>query len=222
MAGHLTLSLVTTLGRLGETLAERALSNPMDERALVDRARGGDGQAFGQLYERYVDRVYSFVLFRVRDAGVAEDLTQDVFVQVLRGLDGYDWRGTLAPWLLRIARNTVVDHWRRTGRRPERPMSAVEAEGDGDDDESMIGRVVDEEGDVGIVQAEAWLDRAAFQRAAAQLTALQREVIALRFAAGLSIRETADAMGRSEGAIKNLQHHAVRALRRALGRDERA
>jgi len=101
-------------------------------------------------------------------------------------------------------------------------MSAVEAEGDGDDDESMIGRVVDEEGDVGIVQAEAWLDRAAFQRAAAQLTALQREVIALRFAAGLSIRETADAMGRSEGAIKNLQHHAVRALRRAIGRDERA
>lgn len=205
-----------------ETLAERALSNPMDERALVDRARAGDGQAFGLLYERYVDRVYSFVLFRVRDESVAEDLTQDVFIQVLRGLDGYDWRGTLAPWLLRIARNTVIDHWRRLGRRPERPMSAVEAEIDGDDEDSLIGRVADEEGEMAIGQAEAWLDRAAFQRAAAQLTDLQREVIALRFASGLSIRETADAMSRSEGAIKNLQHHAVRALRRALGRDDGA
>ncbi len=195
------------------------MSDPADERGLVESARTGDGQAFSVLYERYVDRVYSFVLFRVRDDSVAEDLTQDVFVQVLRGLDGYDWRGTLAPWLLRIARNTVIDHWRRVGRRPERPISAVESDEDGDDEDTRIGRVVDEEGEVAIVQAEAMLDRAAFQRASAQLTDLQREVLALRFASGLSIRETAEAMNRSEGAIKNLQHHAVRALRRALGWD---
>ncbi|MCC7018921.1 MAG: sigma-70 family RNA polymerase sigma factor [Ardenticatenales bacterium] len=196
------------------------MSDPADERRLVEAARTGDGQAFSVLYERYVDRVYSFVLFRVRDDSVAEDLTQDVFVQVLRGLDGYDWRGTLAPWLLRIARNTVIDHWRRVGRRPERPISAVESDEDGDDEDTRIGRVVDEEGEVAIVQAEAMLDRAAFQRASGQLTDLQREVLALRFASGLSIRETAEAMNRSEGAIKNLQHHAVRALRRSLGWDD--
>jgi len=196
------------------------VSDPADERRLVEAARSGDGQAFSELYERYVDRVYSFVLFRVRDDSVAEDLTQDVFVQVLRGLDGYDWRGTLAPWLLRIARNTVIDHWRRVGRRPERPISAVESDEDGDDEDTRIGRVVDEEGEVAIVQAEAMLDRAAFQRASGQLTDLQREVLALRFASGLSIRETAEAMNRSEGAIKNLQHHAVRALRRSLGWDD--
>ena len=72
--------------------------------AAVERARAGDGQAFGALYERYADRVYSFVLFRVRDESVAEDLTQDVFIQVLRGLAGYAWQGTLAPWVLRIGR----------------------------------------------------------------------------------------------------------------------
>lgn len=195
------------------------MSEFADERSLVESARAGDARAFGTLYERYVDRVYSFVLFRVRDESVAEDLTQDVFIQVLRSLDGYDWRGTLAPWLLRIARNTVIDHWRRIGRRPERPISAVESDDDGDDEDSRIGRIADEEGEVAIVQAEAMLDRAAFQRASALLTDLQREVLALRFASNLSIRETAEAMNKSEGAIKNLQHHAVRALRRALGWD---
>lgn len=195
------------------------MNSPADERDLVERARAGDGQAFGVLYERYVDRVYSFVLFRVRDDELAEDLTQDVFIQVLRALEGYDWRGTLAPWVLRIARNTVIDHWRRAARRPERAMSTVETDGDGDDEDGRIGRLADEEGEMAIVQAEAMLDRAAFQRASAQLTDLQREVLALRFASGLSIRETADAMDKSEGAIKNLQHHAVRALRRALGWD---
>lgn len=195
------------------------MSDVADERSVVEAARAGDADAFGLLYERYVDRVYSFVLFRVRDSSVAEDLTQDVFVQVLRGLDGYDWRGTLAPWLLRIARNTVIDHWRRIARRPERPLSAVEADAEGDEEDSRIGRMADEEGEVAIVQAEAMLDRAAFLRASAQLTDLQREVLALRFASGLSIRETAEAMHKSEGAIKNLQHHAVRALRRALGWD---
>jgi RNA polymerase sigma-70 factor (ECF subfamily) len=182
-----------------------------DERRLVERAREGDAGAFGQIYQHYVDRVYSFVIFRVRDRAVAEDLTQDVFVQVLRGLDAFDWRGSLAPWLLRIARNTVVDHWRRIGRRPERTLSAVEA-GEDDEDDNRINRLVAEE-DAGLAQAEGALDRARIARAASQLTELQQQVLALRFAAGLSIRETADAMGKSEGAIKNLQHHAVRSLR---------
>lgn len=190
---------------------ESTVSLSADERRLVERARQGDAGAFGQLYQHYVDRVYSFVVFRVRDRAVAEDLTQDVFVQVLRGLDAFDWRGSLAPWLLRIARNTVVDHWRRIGRRPERTLSAVEA-GEDDEDDNRINRLVAEE-DAGLVQAEGALDRARIAQAASHLTELQQQVLALRFAAGLSIRETADAMGRSEGAIKNLQHHAVRSLR---------
>lgn len=204
---------------MSATATEPPTSRPEDEQRLVEQARAGDGRAFGVLYERYVDRVFSFVLFRVRDEALAEDLTQDVFIQVMRGLDGYTWHGTLAPWVLRIARNAVIDHWRRVARRPERPISAVEVETGDEAEDNRISRMVDEEGEVAILQAEAMLDRAAFQRASAQLTDLQRDVLALRFASGLSIRETAEAMDKSDGAIKNLQHHAVRALRRALGWD---
>jgi RNA polymerase sigma-70 factor (ECF subfamily) len=186
-----------------------------DERRLVERARGGDGAAFGQLYQRYVDRVYSFVVFRVRDATLAEDLTQEVFLQALRAIDAFDWRGSLAPWLLRIARNAVIDHWRRTNRRPERTMSALDtadAEGDDEDGLDRIVSVPDESD----LRAEQVLRRERIARAAQLLTELQQQVLALRFAAGLSIKETADVMGKSEGAVKNLQHHALKALKRNL------
>lgn len=183
---------------------------------MVELAKGGDSQAFGKLYQRYVDRVYSFVAFRVRDPRLAEDLTQEVFIQALRGLESFDWRGSMAPWLLRIARNTVIDHWRRSARRLERPWSAIEP-GEDDDDLSRLEKMVAEEDEQSaMTQAEQALDRESVTRAAAQLTELQQQVLALRFSAGLSIRETAEVMRRSEGAIKNLQHHALRGLRRHL------
>ncbi|MFN2115730.1 MAG: RNA polymerase sigma factor [Anaerolineae bacterium] len=186
-----------------------------DEQRLVRLAQSGDSQAFGRLYQRYIDRVYSFVLFRVRDPQLAEDLTQEVFIQTLRGLESFDWRGSMAPWILRIARNTVVDHWRRSARRAEQPWSAVEP-GDTDDESSRIESVAEEMERSEMARAEMALDRERVSLAAEQLTELQQQVLALRFAAGLSIRETAEVMSRSEGAIKNLQHHALRGLRRAL------
>lgn len=188
----------------------------VDEHRLVERARQGDRQAFGLLYQRYVDRVYSFIAFRVRETSLAEDLTQEVFVQALRALDHYDWRGSLAPWLLRIARNTVVDHWRRVARRPERPLTATEMGDDDDEDGSRLDRLTAEEDEL-LQLAEFTLDRARLVQAMGALTELQKQVVALRFSAGLSIKETADAMERSEGAVKNLQHHALRTLREALG-----
>lgn len=190
-----------------------------DERRLVERAQRGDGDAFEQLYRTYVDRVHAYIVFRVREQELAEDLTQEVFIQALRALDGFDWRGSLAPWLLRIARNTVVDHWRRLGRRKDRGLSVAEAGEDGDED-SLIGRMPDVQSEEAVVKAEQAIDRQRFAVAAAGLTNLQQQVLALRFSAEMSIKETAEIMGRSEGAIKNLQHHALRALRRELGWDE--
>src|SRR5262245_34718410 len=106
----------------------------LDENRLVERAKQGDSQALGQLSQRHVDRVYSYVVFRVRDEALAEDLTQDVFFQAMRGLQSFDWRGAVAPWLLRIARNTIIDHWRRSARRPEWAMSALEDADEEEDD----------------------------------------------------------------------------------------
>ena len=186
-----------------------------EERRLVERAAGGDTRAFGELYQRYVDRVYSYVQFRVRDPALAEDLTQDVFVQMMRALGGFDWRGSLAPWLMRITRNTVIDHWRKQGRRPERAVSRTEA-ADDEENGGRLDRLVDEQGALEVERAAASLDWARLAEASERLTALQRQVVALRFGSELSIRETAQVMERSEGAIKNLQHHALRALREAL------
>ena len=198
-------------GPLSQTDADEAR---LAEHALVDRARKGDSQAFGALYQTYVDRVYSFIVFRVRDSSVAEDLTQEVFLQALRALDAFDWRGSLAPWLLRIARNTVIDHWRRATRRPERAMSLLEA-GEPDDDEGFIDRLLSVADDADRRAEQLW-SRARISAASARLTELQQQVVALRFASGLSIKETSKVMGKSEGAVKNLQHHALKALKRQL------
>lgn len=186
-----------------------------DERELVERAQAGDSVAFGCIYQQYVDQVYSYVSFRVRDTELAQDLTQEVFFQALRALKSYKWRGSIAPWLLRIARNTLIDHWRRRSRRPERSMSAVEA-GDESDDGARIERFAAPADDRGLARAETYYEREQMVAAASELTELQQQVLALRFASGLSIRETAAVMGKTEGAIKNLQHHAVKALRRQL------
>lgn len=191
---------------------------PSDEHDLVERARGGDSGAFGQIYQAYVDRVYSFVLYQVRESGSAEDLTQEVFMQAMRGLAAMEWRGSLAPWLLRIARNTVYDHWRRQARRPERVLSAAELGDDDEEAESRLDRLASRphEEDEALHLVELGVDREQIARAMEQLTDLQQQVLTLRFGSGLSILETAAAMERSDGAIKNLQHHAVRALRKAL------
>jgi RNA polymerase sigma-70 factor, ECF subfamily len=186
---------------------------------LIRRAREGDTQAFGQLYQRHVDRVFSFVVFRLRDTDVAEDLTQEVFIQAFRALHTFDWRGALAPWLLRIARNTVIDYWRRVARRPEHALSLADS-GDDEEDEDRLGRLGADAGEIGVSWVESMLDRERIGRAAAQLTELQQQVLALRFASGLTIRETAEVMVRTEGAIKNLQHHALRTLKRHLEADE--
>ena len=191
----------------------------IDEREVVERASGGDSAAFGQIYQAYVDRVYSFVQYQVREAGTAEDLTQEVFIQAMRGLATLEWRGSLAPWLLRIARNTVYDHWRRQARRPERVLSATEMGDDDEEEERRLDRLASKphDEDEALHLVELGVDREQIARAMQQLTDLQQQVLLLRFGSGLSILETAAAMERSDGAIKNLQHHAVRALRKALG-----
>jgi RNA polymerase sigma-70 factor (ECF subfamily) len=172
------------------------------EATLIRQAQQGDHKAFGQLYDDYAERVYRYLAFRLHDAMEAEDLTMETFLRAWQHVREY--RVEAAPfgaWLFRIAHNVWVDHLRRTARRATVPLEQAIAIANG-------------------AAAKAFaqtLSRADLERAIAQLTDLQQQVILLRFVAGCSIAETALVMQRSEEAVKDLQHKGLVALRRILG-----
>ncbi|HJW22536.1 MAG TPA: sigma-70 family RNA polymerase sigma factor [Candidatus Limnocylindrales bacterium] len=169
---------------------------------LVAQARQGDLQAFGTIFDHYHAAVYRFVVSRVGRPSDAEDLTQLVFVKALEALPRYTARGVpFGGWLFRLARNTVIDHVRT--RREHVELEVV------------TRRATEEAGPEAVAALRDDLDAVA--RALEELTEDQREVIALRFFAGLSAREAAEAMGRQEGTIRGLQFRAIGALRRSLG-----
>ena len=171
------------------------------EESLVKRAQQRDTAAFATIYEEYVDRVYRYILLRVGIHMDAEDLTEQVFLKALESIGSFKWRGApFGAWHFRIAQNLVIDFQRRKARRPTAPLEDWEAVATGDP-----------QGDV-----ELKLSIEELVAAVARLTEAQRQVIALRFGAGLSIAETAGAMNKNEGAVKALQHSAVASLRRIL------
>lgn len=169
---------------------------------LVAGARAGDPEAFGALFDRFHERVYRYVASRVRNPADAEDLTQTIFVKVLEALPRYESRGApFGGWLFRLARNAVIDYIRTRHEAVDLSAAAERAADDANPD--------------AVVGLREELDEVS--AALAELTEDQREVIALRFFAGLSAREAAIAMGRQEGTIRGLQFRAIAALRRRLG-----
>jgi RNA polymerase sigma-70 factor (ECF subfamily) len=182
------------------------------ERRCVLRAMRGEPGAFGLLYQRHVDAVYNYVHFRVRDEATAEDLTQDVFTSAFKGMAQLKAEDKFKHWLLRIAHNRVLNHWRAQSVGPERSTLPLDDDGaaawPGPPEAALAddGQMAAAEIRLAVGDVLAALDR---------LTDLQQQVIALRFVAGLSVAETAAVMERSNGAVKNLQHHALAALRRA-------
>jgi len=173
----------------------------LDDEELVARAKAGDGNAFAQLYERYFDKVYRYAAYRVGAKEVAEDITSQVFLRALESLHSYRWQGLpFSAWLFRIARNLLVDRLRREKRRPAVPL-----------EEDLIADSLDVED-----QADQNMKLEEVRRALSLITEAQRQAIVLRLVAGLSLGETAKAMGRSLGAVKALQHGGLRALRRHL------
>ncbi len=171
---------------------------------LVEEAKRGNASAFGELFDVFHLPVYRYVASRVRQPSDAEDLTQTVFMKALEALPRYESRGIpFGGWLFRLARNAVID-FVRTKREHV-------------DIDVLTGRSDEEPG-----PAEATLRRADIEAVGAALAALtdeQRAVVALRFFAGLSSKEAAEAMGKQEGTIRGLQFRAVAALRRTLGVD---
>jgi RNA polymerase sigma-70 factor (ECF subfamily) len=173
--------------------------NQQEERALIEAAQQ-DASRFGELYELHFERVYAYIARRVRERSAAEELTSHVFHQALANLAKFKWRGApFAAWLFRIARNSIADRAQRLLRESGQESSAqspVRGSETGVDDDleqaetvSRVYQLVD------------------------QLPWDQRYVIRLRFAEEKSIREIAQQLSRSEGAIKQLQFRALQNLR---------
>jgi RNA polymerase sigma-70 factor (ECF subfamily) len=170
---------------------------------LVERARDGDGEAFGLLYDRYVDTVYRYLYYRVGSRQLAEDLTSETFLRALRRIGSVTWQGRdLGAWLVTIARNLTADHFKSSRFRLEVTTADMR-------DADQV-----EDGPEGAV-LEALTNATLFE-AVKQLNAEQQECIVLRFLQGMSVSETAEVMGKNDGAIKALQYRAVRTLGRLL------
>jgi RNA polymerase sigma-70 factor (ECF subfamily) len=169
---------------------------------LVAEAKGGDPEAFGRIFDAYAGPIHRFIASRVRSPNDAEDLTQLVFVKALEALPRYEARGIpFGGWLFKLARNAIIDQIRT--RRDH--LSLVTA----------MTRETEDAGPEAMATLRDDLDRVAL--AMKDLTDDQREVIELRFFAGLSVLEAAVVMGRQEGTIRGLQFRAIASLRRSLG-----
>lgn len=169
-----------------------------EERRLVEAAQQ-DPSRFAELYERHVDRVYSFVLARVRDRHVAEDVTADVFHKALANLRSFEWRGApFGAWLIRIAANRVTDRHREAAR--DARQETLDAP-----DALAAPEALD--------ALDRFEDRARLFGYVDELPDVQRTVIVERFAHERSLREVATILGKTEGAIKQIQLRALRALR---------
>ncbi len=178
-----------------------------DEDQLIQLAQRGDAAACAALYSRHYDAVYRYCYYRLSEAGLAQDLTADVFVRMVERLEAYQRRGRpLLAWLYAVARNLISDHFRSASRRVDVALHQTAGLAP-DDGEDMIDNLHH--------RLEA--DRLA--RAMRGLTEDQRQVILLKFIENLGNTEIAAMMVKSEGAVKSLQHRALDALRRAMEKD---
>ena len=173
--------------------AAKRFPQEADERLLI-RAAQKDPARFGDLYEQHFERVYAFISRRVRDRDAAEDLTSEVFQKALAKLGDYEFRGApFAAWLIRIAANAVIDQSKRAAR---------EVSGAKEGREPVVSP-----------DMEAIENRARIFRLVNELPKDQRRVIFERFVEQKSVREIAQELARSEGAVKQLQLRALQSLR---------
>jgi RNA polymerase sigma-70 factor (ECF subfamily) len=172
----------------------KVLKKEADERLLIEAAQR-DPARFADLYELNFERVYAYVVKRVRDRSESEDLTAEVFHQALANLKRFEWRGIpFAAWLFRIAANLISDRWQKSGREVT--------------DEESIGSA-----QVSPVEIEEVERRATLFRLVDTLPAEQKRVVVLRFVEQKSIREVASAICKTEGAVKQLQFRALSTLK---------
>ncbi|TDD82110.1 sigma-70 family RNA polymerase sigma factor [Actinomadura rubrisoli] len=200
---------VIPLPRRSRDTAEPGADRAETLKRLVLRAREGDAQAFGSLYDHYVELVYRYVYYRVGTHALTEDLTSETFLRALRRIRDFHWQGKdFGAWLVTIARNLVADHFKSSRYRLE--VCTAELVEPDRLQEGPERAVID-----------AMTNRTLLS-AVRRLGSDQQECVVLRFLHGLSVAETALIMGRKSGAIKALQYRAVRSLARMLPDDLRS
>ncbi|MEN4041761.1 MAG: sigma-70 family RNA polymerase sigma factor [Anaerolineaceae bacterium] len=167
----------------------------------LQRAQQGDSAAISELYEQYRVSVFRYLYYRSSDPQVAEDLTSEVFLRMIQSLVDYRLtNSTFQAWLIQIAHNLVVDHYRKKSNQPHPIL-----------EENLVTREA-----LSGVAYERKLNAITLRQALAQINEDQRDVIVLRFVAGMPISEVAQALRRSENAIKALQRRGLDALRKIL------
>lgn len=177
----------------------------MTDEMLIRRAQAGDSSAVVTLYERYKQRIYQYLYYRLGEAYLAEDLTTEVFIRVIRGLPQLrEANPSLQAWIFQIARNLATDHLRRARGRVHAAL-----------DERLV-----DPGPTPEHFAELSVTFDQLRDALHQLTEDQREVVLLRFINDLSIEQVVQIMNKSESAIKNLQLRGLRSLNRILSRHQ--
>jgi len=185
--------------------ADPLYHQPAGDPDLADvRAAQLDRAAFGPLYRRYVDGVYRYCFYLLGDHHDAEDVTERTFLSALAAIDRFrDEGATFRAWLFRIAHNQVVNALRRRGRQRTAPLETA-GEPVTDDDPARLVTRADESRRV--------------RRALAALADDRRQVVVLRFVEGLSAAEIGAVLGRTEGAVRVLQHRALRQLAELIDR----
>ncbi|GAB3264588.1 sigma-70 family RNA polymerase sigma factor [Alteromonas gracilis] len=167
--------------------------------ALVELARDGDAEAFGQLFDHYHSQVFRFLYYRLGSVPLAEDLCSETFFRALRSMTSFTWQGKdFGAWLMTIARNLTHDHYKSGRTRLEQTtedLTTLDRTTEGPEDEVL-----------------AHLTNEALVVAMRELPADQRDCLVMRFLQGLSIAETAEVLDRTAGAVKQLQLRAVRNL----------
>jgi RNA polymerase sigma-70 factor (ECF subfamily) len=175
-----------------------------NEEAVLTRASKGDREAFGMLYERYIDRIFNYVYYRTGNLHDAEDLTARVFQRAMNHIKNYTDRGVpFSAWLYRIAHNLVANWHRDRSRRQEIPINEVPVlTSKGDHPERNLVRSQEED---------------ALLRLIRRLPPERQNLLILKFVENMSNAEVGAIMGRSEGAVKSLYHRTLLALRDQLG-----
>ena len=178
----------------------------INEKALLYRAQAGDRKAAGTLFELYHKEIYTYIFYRVSDSSIAEDLSAEVFVRMVRRLPSYlDQDKPYISWLYTIAKHLVIDHYRHKQKQDLMPIKDHLLEDD------------QHKPDLHLQNQEA-VD--CFRRAIRHLTVQQQNVIIHRFVEGRSIQDIADLIEKSERAVRSLQHRALRSLEKALVKED--